>query len=243
MKHGTPRTIVSFAVLALTAFLAGCENQVLLSPKGEVGVAERDLMLFATGLMLLVVLPVIFMTLYFAWKYRADNDKAEYKPDWHHSTKIEAAVWLIPCAIIVVLGTRPGLCQMRFKAHSLDQAGFDKWVADAKASGQELSRERYASLVQPSEKAPVQHFAYNDKALFHNIVNRCWMASRSAWMIRCIRLRWFVKLAQIYASLRQSISAFGQMTSFAPFSRSACRSLKTDLPMRLSPGNCPGLNR
>lgn len=40
-----PRTIVSFAVLALTAFLAGCENQVLLSPKGEVGVAERDLIL------------------------------------------------------------------------------------------------------------------------------------------------------------------------------------------------------
>ena len=67
-----------------------------------------------------------------------------------------------------------GFAQMRFKARSLDQAGFDKWIADAKASGQELSRERYASLVQPSEKAPVQYFAYNDKALFHNIVNRCW---------------------------------------------------------------------
>ncbi|MDG4870660.1 hypothetical protein P8631_21910 [Guyparkeria sp. 1SP6A2] len=65
MKNGTPRTIVSFAVLALTAFLAGCENQVLLSPKGEIGMAERDLILFATGIMLLVVLPVIFMTLYF----------------------------------------------------------------------------------------------------------------------------------------------------------------------------------
>lgn len=280
MKHGTPRTIVSFAVLALTAFLAGCENQVLLSPKGEVGMAERDLILFATGLMLLVVLPVIGMTLYFAWKYRATNEKAEYLPDWHHSNKIEAAVWLIPVVIIVVLGTvtwisthkldpyRPlvsdvkpinvevvaldwkwlfiypdlgvasvnemampvnvpvnfkltsssimnsffipalgsqvysmpsmqtklhlvanqegvfdgisanysgqGFAQMRFKAHSLNQADFDKWIADAKASGQELSRDRYASLVQPSEKAPVQYFAYNDKALFHNIVNRCW---------------------------------------------------------------------
>ena len=75
------------------------------SPKGEVGVAERDLILFATGLMLLVVLPVIFMTLYFAWKYRATNEKADYQPDWHHSTKIELGVWLIPLAIIVVLGT------------------------------------------------------------------------------------------------------------------------------------------
>ncbi len=91
--------------MALTAFLAGCENQVLLSPKGEVGMAERDLIFFATGIMLLVVLPVIFMTLYFAWKYRASNEKADYQPDWHHSTKIELAVWLIPMAIIVVLGT------------------------------------------------------------------------------------------------------------------------------------------
>ena len=282
MKHGTPRTIVSFAVLALTAFLAGCENQVLLSPKGEIGMAERDLMLFATGIMLLVVLPVIFMTLYFAWKYRASNEKADYQPDWHHSTKIELAVWLIPLAIIVVLGSvtwvathkldpyRPlesnakpinvevvaldwkwlfiypdqgiatvnemampvdvpvnfkltssnimnsffipqlgsqvytmpsmqtklhlianhagefdgisanysgqGFAQMRFKAHAYNQADFDKWVADvkAKANGEELSRDRYASLVQPSEKVPPQFFTYNDQALFHNIVNRCW---------------------------------------------------------------------
>ncbi|WP_343313217.1 ubiquinol oxidase subunit II [Brucella sp. BE17] len=280
MKHGTPRTIASFAVLALITFLAGCENQVLLSPKGEVGMAERDLIFFATGLMLLVVLPVIFMTLFFVWKYRATNEEADYQPDWHHSTKIELAVWLIPVALIIVLGTvtwfathkldpyRPlessvkpinvevvaldwkwlfiypdqgiatvnemampvdvpvnfkltssnimnsffipalgsmvytmpsmqtklhlianhegnfdgisanysgqGFAQMRFRAHAYNQADFDKWVADVKARGEELSRERYASLVQPSEKHPPQFFTYNDKALFHNIVNRCW---------------------------------------------------------------------
>lgn len=284
MKHGTPRTIVSFAVLALSAFLAGCQNQVLLDPKGQVGLEERDLILFATGIMLLVVVPVILATLFFAWKYRATNEKADYQPDWHHSTKIELAVWLIPMAIIVVLGTvtwisthkldpyRPpesnvkpinvevvaldwkwlfiypdqgiatvnemampvnvpvnfkltssnlmnsffipqlgsqvytmpsmqtklhlianqegdfagisanysgqGFAQMRFKAHAFDQAGFDKWVADVKAQaaakGEDLDRARYASLVQPSEKHAVQYFNYGDKALFHDIVNRCW---------------------------------------------------------------------
>ncbi len=45
-----PRTIVSFAVLVFSAFLAGCQNQVLLSPKGEVGMAERDLILLRPAL-------------------------------------------------------------------------------------------------------------------------------------------------------------------------------------------------
>jgi len=69
-----------------------------------------------------------------------------------------------------------GFAQMRFKAHAYNQADFDKWVADvkAKANGEELSRDRYASLVQPSEKVPPQFFTYNDQTLFHNIVNRCW---------------------------------------------------------------------
>jgi cytochrome o ubiquinol oxidase subunit 2 len=67
-----------------------------------------------------------------------------------------------------------GFAQMRFKAHSYNQADFDKWVADVKAKGEELGRDRYASLVQPSEKHAVQFFTYNDQTLFHDIVNRCW---------------------------------------------------------------------
>jgi cytochrome o ubiquinol oxidase subunit 2 len=55
--------------------------------------------------MLLIIVPVIAMTLYFAWKYRASNVDAPYDPDWHHSTRIEVAVWAAPLAIIMVLGT------------------------------------------------------------------------------------------------------------------------------------------
>ena len=53
--------------------------------------------------MLLVVVPVIVMTLWFAWKYRASNTKARYEPDWAHSTAIEVVMWSIPCMIILVL--------------------------------------------------------------------------------------------------------------------------------------------
>ncbi len=62
-----------------------------------------QLILVCTGLMLLVVIPVIALTLYFAWRYREGNTKATYAPDWSHSTAIEVVVWTIPCLIIVVL--------------------------------------------------------------------------------------------------------------------------------------------
>ena len=83
--------------------LSGC-NWTLLDPKGQVGIEQKNLILIATGLMLLVVVPVIIMTLAFAWKYRASNKAATYTPDWSHSTKIEAAVWIIPILIIIALG-------------------------------------------------------------------------------------------------------------------------------------------
>jgi cytochrome o ubiquinol oxidase subunit 2 len=86
-----------------TLLLSGC-NMTLLDPKGQVGLDERNLIITATLLMLLVVVPVIVMTFLFAWKYRASNQDAVYTPKWSHSTKIEVAVWAIPVLIIIALG-------------------------------------------------------------------------------------------------------------------------------------------
>ena len=76
----------------------------LLDPKGSIGLAEKNLILTSTYAMLIVVVPVIFLTLYFAWKYRASNTSAEYLPKWAHSTKIEIVIWLVPALIILYLG-------------------------------------------------------------------------------------------------------------------------------------------
>jgi cytochrome o ubiquinol oxidase subunit II len=91
-------------LLALAPFglLAGC-NMVLLNPQGNIGVQEKNLILIALGLMLLVVIPVIALTLWFAWRYRASNTRATYAPKWAHSTAIEIVVWTIPCIIVVTL--------------------------------------------------------------------------------------------------------------------------------------------
>jgi cytochrome o ubiquinol oxidase subunit II len=77
---------------------------VLFDPKGDIGVQEKHLILLALGLMLLVVVPVILLTLYFAWRYRESNKSATYAPKWAHSTAIEVVVWAIPCVIVAVLG-------------------------------------------------------------------------------------------------------------------------------------------
>ena len=54
--------------------------------------------------MLAVVIPVIVLTLVFAWWYRAGNKRARYRPDWEYSGRIEMVVWCIPALIVMFLG-------------------------------------------------------------------------------------------------------------------------------------------
>lgn len=91
------------ALLTAVASLSGCSMD-LLDPRGAIGVQEKTLILVALGLMLLVVVPVIGLTLWFAWKYRASNARAVYAPTWAHSTRIEVVVWAVPCVIVAILG-------------------------------------------------------------------------------------------------------------------------------------------
>ncbi|MCO5399127.1 ubiquinol oxidase subunit II [Ralstonia soli] len=86
-----------------STMMSGCTLE-LLSPKGSVGEQEKTLILVSLGVMLLVVIPVIMLTLWFAWRYRESNTQATYAPKWSHSTAIEIVVWGIPCLIVACLG-------------------------------------------------------------------------------------------------------------------------------------------
>jgi len=97
-------TLPRLIPLLLALCLSGCD-WVLLNPSGDIAWQQRDLLIFSTVLMLVIIVPVIVLTLWFAWKYRASNKKAEYAPDWHHSTALEIVIWSAPLAIILVLGT------------------------------------------------------------------------------------------------------------------------------------------
>jgi cytochrome o ubiquinol oxidase subunit 2 len=83
--------------------MASC-NEGVLDPHGPVGKAERIILYDSTAIMLAVVIPVIVLTLVFAWWFRARNKRARYRPDWEYSGRIEMIVWCIPALIVLFLG-------------------------------------------------------------------------------------------------------------------------------------------
>ena len=78
--------------------------QGVLDPHGPVAAAERTILLNATVIMLAVVVPVILLTLAFAWWFRAGNKWARRDPDWAYSGPVEVTVWSIPTLVVLFLG-------------------------------------------------------------------------------------------------------------------------------------------
>ena len=280
------RKSLRFQALGGLILLSGCKMDVL-APAGDVAAQQRDLLVISTGLMLLIVVPVMALVIFFAYRYRASNSSATYDPDWDHSTKLELVIWAVPLLIIICLGaltwvgthlldpyrpldrisaTQPmesklplrvqvvaldwkwlfiypdqgiaavndlavpvdrqvqftltsssvmnafyipamagmvyampametqvhgvfnaagdyqglssqfsgaGFSGMRFKAHAVDQKGFEAWVANAKASGQTLDRAEYMTLVKPTENEKPAFFSTVVPDLFDRVVNLC----------------------------------------------------------------------
>ncbi|WP_342250987.1 ubiquinol oxidase subunit II [Sphingomonas sp. OTU376] len=268
--------------------LGSCGDMVVMNPTGDIAVQQRNLILFSTGVMLLIIVPVLALTIWFAWKYRRSNPNKTYDPNFDHSTTLELVIWTCPLLIIIALsavtwtsthlldpfrpleriapgkpvpaGTRPlevqaigmdwkwlfiypdlgiatvnelalpvdqpvhfsitstdqfntffaptlagmiyamptmkselhavlnkagdswgysgnytgaGYSDMRFKLRGIDKAGFEKWVAEAKASGKALDTATYLTLARPSAKVPVMRFSAPMPGLFDKIVNQC----------------------------------------------------------------------
>ncbi|RYF33749.1 MAG: ubiquinol oxidase subunit II [Comamonadaceae bacterium] len=73
-------------------------------PKGPVAAAEHLVLLNATVIMLAIIVPVIVLTLAFAWWFRAGNKWARRAPDWSYSGPVEVLVWSVPLLVIMFLG-------------------------------------------------------------------------------------------------------------------------------------------
>ncbi len=281
------RALQAAVAMSAAAVLSGCNLQVL-NPAGDIAARQGNLILVATALMLIVIIPVIALTFWFAWRYRASNTQATYKPDWDHSTQLELVIWGVPLLIIIALGAvtwigthlldpyrplgridagrpvpaevkplevqvvaldwkwlfvypeygvasvnqmaapvdRPitfrltssstmnafyvpalagmiytmpametklhavmnnagdyegfsshysgeGFSHMRFRFHALSDEGFERWIAEARAGGQALTRAEYLQLEVPSSREPSRLYASVDAGLFDAVVNRC----------------------------------------------------------------------
>jgi cytochrome o ubiquinol oxidase subunit II len=93
----------AISMTSAAMLLASCHEGVL-DPQGPVGRAERVILYDSTAIMLAVIVPVIVLTLVFAWWFRAQNTQACYRPDWEYSGRIEMIIWSIPALVILFLG-------------------------------------------------------------------------------------------------------------------------------------------
>ena len=83
--------------------LAGC-HEGIVDPKGQIASAEQLVLVDATGIMLAVVVPVILMTIAFAWWFRDGNKRAKRQLSWSYSGRLEVVVWAVPALVILFLG-------------------------------------------------------------------------------------------------------------------------------------------
>lgn len=86
------------------SLVTSCQRAGILDPGGPVADAERLIMINATAIMLVVVVPVILATLLFAWWYRASNPRAARNPEMTYEGRLEFVVWSIPALIVMLLG-------------------------------------------------------------------------------------------------------------------------------------------
>jgi cytochrome o ubiquinol oxidase subunit 2 len=81
---------------------AACQGEVL-NPAGDVARQQRDIIYISTGLMLLIIVPVLILIVIFAWRYRKGQG-GTYDPHFDHSTSLELVIWSAPLLIIIALG-------------------------------------------------------------------------------------------------------------------------------------------
>lgn len=108
MKLQLKIAISAILVVAVAAaFWALIKNYSfdVLQPAGAVADEQLGLIVFASLLSLIVIIPVFAMTFYIVWKYRVTNPHAGvYKPTWSSSKIAELIWWGIPIILILILG-------------------------------------------------------------------------------------------------------------------------------------------
>lgn len=89
----------------------------VLDPGGPVAANEVQILQNATVIMLTLIVPIILLTLGFAWWFRAGNERAKRRPDWDYSGALEVLNWMVPLLITLFLGGMGWIA-----SHALDPA-------------------------------------------------------------------------------------------------------------------------
>jgi cytochrome o ubiquinol oxidase subunit II len=104
-KARLPAAAIRCGAILASLALAGCEQLIVLKPKGVVAEGTSTLLIDAFIIMLPIVVPTILASLVFGWWYRSSNARAHFEPDFAESGKIELITWSIPLLTIMLLGS------------------------------------------------------------------------------------------------------------------------------------------
>lgn len=106
-KKNTLGRKIAFTLAALACLLIGSLAWYLttvsipvLQPAGPIAAGQKQMLVQAFLLMLIVVIPVFVLAFSFAWRYREGNKKATYRPNWDTNNWFEAIWWLVPTVLI-----------------------------------------------------------------------------------------------------------------------------------------------
>lgn len=95
--------LVVIDIILLMKIAVGQSNFALFNNQGFIALQQKNLIITYVALMLVIVIPVLVAGYFIAWKYRAGNTKAHYKPDEKHSAFSEAMLWVFPTVIVIIM--------------------------------------------------------------------------------------------------------------------------------------------
>ena len=96
--------LLRWLVVCAAVPIASCQQTGILDPQGPIASAQLLLLINATEIMLVVVVPTILATLGFAWWYRSSNARAERYEEVAYEGRIDFVTWSIPTLIVILLG-------------------------------------------------------------------------------------------------------------------------------------------
>lgn len=96
-------TVVVLGVISAAVIYLRHTSVPVLEPRGIIAHQERSLLYFGLIISLIIVIPVFGLTFFIAWKYRENNTKAKYSPDFDHSRIAETIWWVVPSILILII--------------------------------------------------------------------------------------------------------------------------------------------
>ena len=107
--------LTAIGLLSFITILVHMGHLDVLFPQGLIALKERNLIAFSLILMLSIAIPFVIATFFVAWKFRSDNTKATYKPDWTGNFWLKSTYWGLLSILVVIF-----FSVVWISAHDLD---------------------------------------------------------------------------------------------------------------------------